>query len=138
MQKLLPLLLLLACSGADPAKDKQAIIETDKAFSALSAGQGVKVAFLTYAADEVIKPQNGAQPIIGRDALIQSYNDFKGDFILTWEPVKADVSGDIGYTFGNWTRITSTDTLHGNYVSIWKRQSNGAWKFVLDTGNTTE
>jgi ketosteroid isomerase-like protein len=26
-------------------------------------------------------------------------------------------------------------TIFGTYTSIWKKQSDGTWKFVLDTGN---
>jgi hypothetical protein len=26
---------------------------------------------------------------------------------------------------------------YGNYMSVWKKQDDGSWKFVLDGGNTT-
>jgi ketosteroid isomerase-like protein len=25
--------------------------------------------------------------------------------------------------------------IYGTYISIWKKQSDGNWKFVLDSGN---
>ncbi len=139
---LLSLLSLLACqSSTDQLKNE--ILNTDRAFSALSKEKGTKEAFVFYAADDVIKPSPNNQPIIGKEALIKSYEKSSAeDFELTWEPLKADVDGNIGYTFGNYVLKTHTpdlrDTvLYGNYVSIWKKQSDGTWKYVLDTGNPT-
>ena len=126
-----------------PEKDfRQEILDTDRAFSTLSKEKGTKEAFIKYAADEVIKPSPNSQPIIGKEALIKSYEGASQDFELTWEPLKADVDGNIGYSFGNYFLKTRTpdlrDTvLYGNYVSIWKRQEDGSWKYVLDTGNPT-
>jgi ketosteroid isomerase-like protein len=61
--------------------------------------------------------------------------------MLTWVPVKAEISlsGDLGYTFGNWELFvkSSDTTLYGNYVSIWKKQADGSWKYVLDAGCNT-
>lgn len=121
---------------------KQQILDTDRAFSALSKDKGTKEAFISYAADEVIKPSPNKQPVVGKAALIQSFEGSSQNFELTWEPIKADVDGDIGYTFGNYFLKTQTadlrdTTLYGNYVSIWKRQPDGSWKYVLDTGNPT-
>jgi len=33
---------------------------------------------------------------------------------------------------------TGADTvIYGVYVSIWKKQKDGSWKYILDGGNTT-
>jgi ketosteroid isomerase-like protein len=73
---------------------------------------------------------------------MKSLEGLQEDFVLTWEPLKADASGDLGYTFGNWARKSKTaagsdTTVYGNYVSIWKRQADGSWKYVFDSGNGT-
>jgi ketosteroid isomerase-like protein len=66
-----------------------------------------------------------------------------GNFLLTWEPVKAEATSTLGYTFGGYTLQMKTNdglrdtTLYGNYVSIWKRKKDGSWRYVLDTGNST-
>jgi ketosteroid isomerase-like protein len=58
---------------------------------------------------------------------------------LTWEPLYADisVSGDLGYTYGLFASHTKTGKLlgRGKYVTIWKKQRDGTWKYVLDGGN---
>jgi ketosteroid isomerase-like protein len=62
-------------------------------------------------------------------------------FRLTWEPVKVEVSisGDLGYTFGNWELYDYQrgKIRYGNYITIWRKQKDGTWRWVLDGGNTT-
>jgi ketosteroid isomerase-like protein len=59
---------------------------------------------------------------------------------LTWGPEFADVaaSGDLGYTTGPWSlkRDRSSDKFdaHGRFFTVWKRQSDGSWKFAVDIG----
>ena len=64
---------------------------------------------------------------------------------LTWEPIQGDASesGDLGYTLGRWTMTQpdstgGTSTRMGYYITIWKKQLDGRWKFVLDGGNEYE
>jgi ketosteroid isomerase-like protein len=46
-------------------------------------------------------------------------------------------AADMAYTYGVYAlHPKEIDTvLYGTYVSIWKKQSDGAWKFVLEAGN---
>jgi ketosteroid isomerase-like protein len=58
---------------------------------------------------------------------------------MTWTPKSGQVSEstDLGYTYGVYEiKLKTSDTLiNGTYVSIWQKQKDGTWKFVLDTGN---
>ena len=115
------------------------IIQTDKAMSDEAAKNGFYKTLLLYADDSVVKPQEGMLPIVGKQALEKFWNertDFKG---MTWEPFKAEASkqGDMGYTLGNWKLVTNDTTLYGNYYTIWKKQADSKWKFVVDGGNNT-
>lgn len=61
---------------------------------------------------------------------------------LRWDPFFVDVSesADLGYTLGRY-ELNSDDsaghgqTIRGYYVTIWRKKSDGSWKFVFDTGN---
>jgi ketosteroid isomerase-like protein len=49
-------------------------------------------------------------------------------------------SGDVGYTLGHWESVLKTpagDSVlgRGNYLTIWRRQSDGTWKVSADIGN---
>jgi ketosteroid isomerase-like protein len=55
--------------------------------------------------------------------------------VLELRPVAAEIakSGDLGCTVGEAT-IRSLNQ-YSKYLTIWKRQSSGGWKFVADGGN---
>jgi len=73
---------------------------------------------------------------------VEQSKDQEKTSTLKWEPIFTDMSssGDFGYTHGKYESI-NLDSLgneqvrYGNYVTIWKKQTDGNWKFVFDAGN---
>ena len=130
-------ILLITCTGHD---GKLELIKTDRSFSDMSLEQGMQKAFIHYAADSAVLLQKNAWPIKGKLEIKASFHTLSDTgFVLTWEPLDAIMarSGDLGYTYGIYTMLdkTSTGEFMGKYVTIWKKQANGQWKFVLDCGN---
>ena len=136
------IMVLLSCNTQPKNISKtfaEEIIQTDKAMSDMAAKEGFHKTLLFYAADSVIKPNEGVLPIIGRAALQNAWANTKDDSSITLQPFKAEASqsGDIGYTFGNWKYQAKDTIMYGNYCTIWKKQPDGKWKFVFDGGNST-
>jgi len=140
-------LVLASCNCSAPAIDNskttEAVIQTDKDFNDYCAKHGQKAAFLYYADSSLISFGEKELPIIGIKAFKESL-DKNNDTIskLTWSPYRGEASGDIGYTFGFWKYTTKTkagsDTIYqGNYVTVWKKQKDGSWKYVVDGGTDT-
>jgi ketosteroid isomerase-like protein len=81
----------------------------------------------------------GNVPITGGNTVdfISQSND--SSFTMTWDPRDAAIaaSGDLGYTFGVYSiKPADADTVYyGTYVTIWKRQPDGKWKFALQSAN---
>lgn len=132
--------------GQTARPDSSVLIEVDKAFSDFSLKNGFANAFMTYADENVIKMRDNNSPLIGRQQLIAKFSKIAAlnHNVLTWSPVKAEIaqSGELGYTFGNYqlkvNLAPGKDTIYyGNYVSIWKKQKDGSWKYILDGGNAT-
>jgi ketosteroid isomerase-like protein len=142
MKKFLPLLFILfACSHGSEVNEieKHKLLKTDEDFSKMSFQQNMKEAFEFYAADEAILMREGNDPLNGKTEMLESFANMPNDSIrLTWTPVKADVSGELGYTFGTWERkVADTGSIErGTYVTVWKKQDDGTWRFVLDAGNS--
>ena len=124
---------------------KLSLINTDKDFYKASLINGTGRAFIDFADTDVVLLRQNKFPLTGKKALEQSYmNDDTSRTPLKWEPVKAEVSpdGKLGYTFGTWEYNTIDKTgkaisSYGNYVTIWRKQKDGTWKYVLDGGSNT-
>lgn len=116
---------------ADPGE----LLRTDSAFAALSVAQGVQAAFVAYSTDDAILLGGGAQISEGRAAIGAAFDGFPSGAVLAWWPVAAAIaeSGDLGCTVGEAT-IASLSS-YSKYLTIWRRQRDGSWKFVADGGN---
>jgi ketosteroid isomerase-like protein len=120
-------------------QNRRALVQMERDFAKAAATQGTRDAFLEFIADDGILFQPG--PVNGKKFWTER-QPRKG--LLSWEPAFADVSraGDLGYTTGPWEfRPNGPDdqpVAFGQYFTIWKKQSDGSWKFVLDRGVSTE
>jgi len=115
--------------------DPHELIQADSAFAALSVTSGAKTAFLAFAAEDAISFGGGAQMTQGRQAIGAGFDGFPAGAVLEWWPVAAEIapSGDLGCTVGE-AKITSLNH-YSKYLTIWRRQPDGRWKFVADGGN---
>ena len=114
-------------------------MDVDKAFSKMSEEKGMRNAFIEYLDSNGVLLRPGHMPIIGASAIDYLIQQNDSSYQLTWQPQNAFIarSGELGYTYGIYTlKPASKDTtLYGTYISIWKKQNDGKWKFVLDSGN---
>lgn len=141
--RLIILILVSGCNPSNEISNKEDLIKTDESFSKLSEEKGMKHAFLEYAAENVVMLRKNNLPLVGIEALRTSYQSFSDTgFVLTWKSLYADIanSGEMGYTYGIYTSTVVDSTgvkteSKGTYVSIWKKDKKGEWKFVLDSGN---
>ena len=130
--------LLFSCTDVKPVANSQELIDADLAFSDYSLKHGIQRAFIEFADDSVVLLKPNRMPIVGKQSLIDSYSG-KSDsgLLLSWKPEKAIIapSGDLGYTYGIWTFIAPGDTSQGTYLTVWKKNAAGQWKYIADTGN---
>ena len=112
------------------------VVEAEHAFAELSAAQGMKAAFLGFAAPDAVIFRR--TPVNAIEAWAQTNPAPTG--LLTWYPTYADVSraGDLGWTTGPYEfrekREDKQAVGNGHYVTLWRRQPDGTFKFVLDFG----
>ena len=149
MSKFIAICLLLglyACNSKpekaaapDLVSEKISLLKADKAFSEMSVRQGMKAAFLEFIDSNGVLLRPGSVPIVGADAVDFLISQDDATYSLNWQPQNAVVAkaADLGYTYGIYAlHPKAVDTvLYGTYLSIWKKQGDGSWRFVLDTGN---
>ena len=142
---ILGLIILNSCTqGPDDAsleRWKQEIREAERDFAAMAEKEGISRAFLHFADDEAVlmrgdKLYRGKQEL---EELFAGTASSPRDEKLSWSPDFVDVSasGDLGYTYGNYTYSFTDSTgaeveRKGVFHTVWKRQVDGSWRFVWD------
>lgn len=133
------LILIISCTKSLKTPESGELMKADRDFSALSVKEGMHRAFLEFIADSGVLMRDKAYPLVGKAALGSLFS--KGSdtsFVLTWEPAfeKIAASGELGYTYGFFTsRVKSTgEEERGTYLTIWQKQPDGSWKFIVDVG----
>src|SRR5215510_963929 len=126
----------LAQQTVSPLKS---LVETEQAFSKAAEVQGTREAFVAFIADDGIlyRPTavNGKQWMKDHPLPPSPTRN-----LLAWQPIFARVAsaGDLGYTTGPWEFKENIKdekpSGYGNFVTVWKKQPDGAWKFVVDLG----
>jgi ketosteroid isomerase-like protein len=74
-----------------------------------------------------------------RDAMADTFEDVS----IEWEPKASRMSpaGDLGFTVGFATyrdRKSQQPVGYGRYVTIWRKQPDGSWKVLFDTGRPVD
>jgi ketosteroid isomerase-like protein len=138
-------LALPACQRPVPAADagqmRAELLQAERNFAAASARSGVEAWVAAFDSNGAEISSGGV--VRGSAAIRAHMTPQLADtaVLLSWAPDTSDasISGDLGYTIGRWKltpRARPDSALaHGTYVTIWKRQANGAWKAVVDIGN---
>jgi len=134
-------LTVLACenknSNGEVEKWKQEILESEQNFAKMVQNEGIHNAFVAFAADSAVLTRNN-KLIKGKNAIDEHYKGVNTKN-LTWATdfIEVSNSGDLAYTYGTY-QYTFQDSLGkdqvdtGIFHSVWKRQSDGTWKFVWD------
>ncbi|MGX7667400.1 YybH family protein [Flavobacterium pedocola] len=135
-------IILIGCKPNSEQKPdyKAEIIKAEKDFEKMVAEKGLAEGFYQYADSNAIIKREKDTLINGKESIRNYYSNPKfKKASVTWAPDFVSVSekGDIAYTYGkyNWTVKDSTGkaTIHkGIFHTVWKRQTDGSWKYVWD------
>ena len=135
---ILGLMLGMAVStyGQSPLEE---MVKTEQAFSKMAEEKNTRDAFMAYIADDGLLFRPGA--VNGKKWMIEHPvppSDKRP--LLAWQPNFAGMaaSGDMGFTTGPWeARADINDANpsgYGHFVTVWKKQADGSWKWVVDLG----
>ena len=136
------ILLLNACSNStaiDTKAESEKLMQASRDWSKEAGQRNIEKA-LSYWQDDAIMISPNQPTLKGKQAISEmvkgSYAD--SSFSISWEPVSAEVSNDgsMGYIIET-SSITMKDstgvhTQNFNAVTVWKKQTDGSWKNVVD------
>lgn len=123
--------------NTDSQDTPQALMDADMAFSDMSRQVGIKKAFTEFMSEEGVLLRPEYPPLKGAEAI--DYLSLVNDtgYVLSWKPSGGEIakSGDMGFTYGEYTLKVEDAVINGTYVNVWKKQKDGAWKYVLNNTN---
>ncbi len=142
MTTVLMLLIFISCQQkkVDTKAEQEKLMQLSRDWSqAASTGDIDKM--LSYWSEDAVLFSSGELAIKGKKGLrdmLEGSMKTPG-FRISWEPLNAEISesGDMGYLIEK-TEISFTDsdgatqTQKNNAVTIWRKQSDGSWKNVVD------
>ena len=120
-----------------------ALMQTSRNWARAAAGGDLEEALSFWSDDAIVMPP-GQPAIVGKPAIrefVRQTSAIPG-FSITWEPEQASVANDadVGFLVER-NRITVADASgvfrqqFGKAVTIWRKDSMGEWKCVVDTWN---
>jgi len=133
------MLLILTSTVVQGQSALQDMVKTEQAFSKTAEEKNTRDAFMAFIADDGLLFRPGA--VNGKKWMIEHPvppSDKKP--LLAWQPAFAGMamSGDMGFTTGPWEFKgdikDEKPSGYGHFVTVWKKQTDGSWKFVVDLG----
>ena len=138
---------IVGCSGTvsvDIDAELESLRQADVAYSKATTTTDVEGLMSMYSADAKICPPN--EGIITGTVEIRSFAtqvlETPG-YEATFELLNAEVSGsgDLGYTVNSYViKVIGPEGQpveeEGRYVRVWRKNSDGSWKIVIDTWNS--
>ena len=143
-------LIALASCASQPsavmhskADDEKAITEFNRQYlGAINAGDAATLARLTTEGHMMIA--SGRAPTVGKkaniDAMARAFQTVNID--EHWMPEETVIDGDLAYQRGRFTVAATpkaggaTTNSSGNFMRIYRRQSDGEWRMVRDMFNS--
>jgi ketosteroid isomerase-like protein len=149
---LFSLLVILGCASTQQspsqpdmrAADEAAVRKTDTDWAAAAQSKQVD-AWVAYYSDEAVVLPPNENAASTKDSIRKAIGDLLASpgLSIKWQPTRVDVarSGDIAYAYGTYELAMKNSrgkpmADRGKYVEIWRKQSDGGWKCVVDTWNS--
>lgn len=131
------------CNLKDQKKNlndlKGELIKVEADFEAYAKDKGIAEAFYHFADDSAVIVRRNDMVVKGKENIKKFYAEIKFIVALNWKVDFVDVSADgtLGYTYGKYVRTVKDadgkiSETNGIFHTVWKRQSDGTWKYVWD------
>ena len=117
----------------------QSMVDAERAFARMSEERGIRPSFMAFIADDGIIFRPTA--VKGKQWMTEHplpQSDKRP--LLSWYPTIAGMArqGDLGYTTGPWEYKNdihdAKPVAWGHFLTVWKKQADGSWKFAIDLG----
>jgi ketosteroid isomerase-like protein len=138
------LLVMVSCNpkteNQSSGNFKEEIRKTEHEFKTLAKESSIAEAFYRFADSSAVINRGIDSLITGKENIKHYYErPVYQNATVDWEPdfIEVSVTGDLGYSYGKylWQIKDSSGMVNeyrGIYMTIWKKQKDGTWKYVWD------
>jgi ketosteroid isomerase-like protein len=138
-------IFLLTAPAVFGAPNKEALkaelAKMEDVFCATAKEKGIRAAFEYFAAPDVAFVDTDPRRFRGLAAVRERIGPDQPGVSVTWSAMYTDVSDDgtLGYNWGRYEwHLPGADGKErvrtGFFLTIWKRQPDGTWRYVMDNG----
>ncbi len=127
---------------AAPAADPAALVKVDQDFDAATAKLG-QAGFASFISDDMTTIRENTDIVRGKPGFLEGWKKIltTPGVHLRWQPQLARISDDgtLGFTVGTYQTTSQENGTprqegSGKYVTIWRKQPDGSWKVIFDSG----
>ena len=125
------------------ATGEQELLQADRDFADATHGRGIE-GWMSFFANDAIRIKYRGGMVKGYDAVRAADTPLISDTTITlnWQPLEAQVFqyGGVGITIGTSQVVSRAGpnkgevTYRGRYTTLWRREADGRWKVIMDTG----
>ena len=108
----------------------------DKAFAADVAARGLDGWVAAFEPAGGMMTGNGR--VEGAEGIRKAMAPVLTSTSVEWAPIASAMRGDLGYTVGKAKFENAEDSWRSTYVTIWRKQPDGTWKVLFDTGRVAQ
>jgi ketosteroid isomerase-like protein len=119
-------------AGTQPHENSRRGLQKAERQFAGAAHDDIGKAILDYGTDDIRVYREKSFPAVGLVAARLMLTSEHGN--VTFEPggSKMSKSGDLSYSYGNYSKERGDVVEHGIYLMIWRANMNGDWKLALN------
>src|SRR5881392_3000425 len=131
-------------AAAADTKIEQALRDLDAKWSAAAGAKDVDKTVSYYSEDAVVMPPN-APSAKTRETIRSAWKEMltSPGAAISWKATKVEVAkaGDLAYVSGTYEQLMTDASGNpakdrGKYVEIFKKQTDGTWKVIVDIWNS--
>lgn len=125
------------------AEGEAELLKADRDFADATHARGIE-GWMSFFTDDAVRIKYRGGMVKGYAAVRAADTPLISDTTITlnWQPLEARVfsGGSVGITIGTSQVVNRTGakagavTYRGRYTTLWRRESGGKWKVIMDTG----
>lgn len=119
------------------AEQLRGALDADIAFARFAADSGPARAFGRWAAPDAMVLGSLPEPRRGPIAISEGLATFPASGRFSWAPLRTygAAEGGLAFTVGEAILVIDATPRHTKYLTVWRQEADGSWRYIFDLGS---